>query len=144
MANGHSRPRSTEPSALGVRVDNLADDMHGFRVDLQGIRGQMATKDEITNLASSIAGLTSKYDAARAPNWQALGVAVTVLSLIGGILYLPIREATQDLKSAALRAEIQTQDNRVQIATILEQNRGLERRYDAISTRLAELIRTGK
>lgn len=142
MANG--RIRSSEPSALGVRVDNLADDVHGFRSDLQGIRGQMATKDEISNLAAAIAGLTSKYDAARAPNWQALGVAITVLSLIGGILYLPIREATQDLKATTLRQELQTQDNRVALGKIEEQVKFLERRYDAISSRLAEFIRAGK
>lgn len=142
MANG--RARITEPSALGVRVDNLADDVHGFRLDIGGLRSQMATKDDLASLSNLINSLSQKYDAARSPNWQAMGVAVSVLVVIGGMAYLPVSMATNDLKSATLRLEVILQDNRVAVAQLQEKSQNLQMRYDAISARLAELIRTGK
>lgn len=143
MANGQ-RLSSEPATALSVRVDGISNDMYGFRGDLRTVQTTMATKGEVAALVESIASLSSKLEAARAPNWQALGVVVTVLALIGGILYWPIREQTNDLKMLMLRSEAQTQDNRVAIAAQQEQLRNLAARYDAVSSRLAEFIRTGK
>ncbi len=76
---------------LGERVTNL-----GRRVT--DIEGEM--RAGFRQIESSIAGLsTTLADRAR-PQWQAIGVALTFCALLGGLAYMPIREATSDLKSA--------------------------------------------
>lgn len=136
--------RDGEPSALSVRVDTLADDIHKFDVKLEAMQTNMATKADLQSLVTSINALSVEQKNIRQPNWQALGVAVTVLTIIGAILYWPIRETTADLKLLAGRVGEVVVAEQVKVGVLQEQNRNLDRRLDAISSRLAEFIRTGK
>lgn len=133
-----------EPSALSVRVDNLADDVHGFRADLQSMRVQMVTKDDFATVISSINALSQKQESVSRPNWQALSVAVTVLALIGGILYWPLRETSSDMKAVMSQYSNVLVEERVKVGILQNSQDNITKRLDMISTRLAELIRTGK
>jgi hypothetical protein len=133
-----------EPSALSVRVDNLADDVHGFRIDLQSMRTTMVTKDDFAGIVSSINALSTKQETVSRPNWQAMSVAVTVLVLIGGILYWPLKETSTDAKEALRQYNNSMIDERIKVGILQNSHDNLSKRLDMISTRLAELIRTGK
>lgn len=133
-----------EPSALSVRVDNLADDVHGFRVDLQAMRANMVTKDDFAGIVTSIGALSQKQETISRPNWQAMSVMVTVLVLIGGILYWPLRETSADMKDVMKQYGNVSVEERVKIGILQNSHDNLNKRLDMISSRLAELIRTGK
>lgn len=133
-----------EPSALSVRVDNLADDVHGFRVDLQAMRANMVTKDDFAGIVASITALSQRQESVSRPNWQAMSVMVTVLALIGGILYWPLRETSSDMKDVMKQYSSVMVDERVKIGILQNSHDNLVKRLDMLSTRLAELIRTGK
>lgn len=133
-----------EPSALSVRVDNLADDVHGFRVDLQSMRATMVTKDDFASILASINTLSTKQESTAKPNWQAMSVVVTVLVVIGGILYWPLREMSTDQKELSRQMSSTMTEERVKVGVLQANYANLDRRLDAISNRLAELIRTGK
>lgn len=133
-----------EPSALAVRVDNLADDVHGFRVDLQAMRTTMVTKDDFAGIISTLNALSTKQESVSRPNWQALSVAVTVLALIGGILYWPLRETSADMKDVMRQYSNMQIEERVKVGVLQANYANIDRRLDLISNRLAELIRTGK
>lgn len=95
MANGSRRAGSNGNNstgiALGVRVDNLSDDVHGIQLEMRGMR---------TELFGAINSLAAKQEAAGSPNWQAYGVLVSVIVALGALTYWPINSATGDLKAA--------------------------------------------
>jgi len=76
---------------MGERVTNL-----GRRVT--DIEGEM--RAGFRQIESSISALTSTLAERAKPQWQAIGVALTFCALLGGLAYMPIREATSDLKTA--------------------------------------------
>lgn len=78
---------------LGERVTNL-----GRRVT--DIEGEM--RAGFRQIESSLSSLTSTLAERNKPHWQALGVALTFAALIGGLAYMPIREATTDLKGSVI------------------------------------------
>lgn len=49
---------------------------------------------------NSIAALTTSIAERNKPQWQALGVALTFCTILGGLAYWPINAATTDLKSS--------------------------------------------
>lgn len=103
MANGNRRNGSTTSGvALGVRVDNLSDDVHGIQLEMRSMR---------TELFAAINSLASKQEAATTPNWQMYGVQVSVIVAIGAMAYWPINASTNDLKAtvAALAANVVSQ-----------------------------------
>lgn len=124
-----------ETAALRVRVDELSKDVHGLHSDL---------RDSHSALNIKLEALTSKLDATRTPNWQMWGVMVTCMIALGALAYWPVREATTDLKGLGLRLGEIVLEDRVKIGVLEERSHNLDRRLDAISNRLAELIRTGK
>lgn len=101
-------------------------------------------KEQVASLAKAVERLAEKQDISARPNWAAIAVAVSVVGLVGAILYWPIREQFGDIKIAAARTEAIAQENNAKIQKLEEQARNLDRRYDAVSNRLAEFIRTKK
>jgi hypothetical protein len=93
MANGEDQRRyiSVTEAQLGERVTNL-----GRRVT--DIEGEM--RAGFRQIETSIAGLAQNLAERNKPQWQALGVALTFAGMLGALAYLPIREATNDLKNA--------------------------------------------
>lgn len=90
MANGN-RSGASSSVALGVRVDNLSDDVHGIQLEMRSMRSEFL---------AAINSLASKQEAATSPNWQMYGVQVSVIVAIGAMAYWPINSATSDLKAA--------------------------------------------
>lgn len=94
MANGSDAQRHYQDAIqaqLGERVTNL-----GRRVT--DIEGEM--RAGFRQIESSISALTTTLAERAKPQWQAIGVALTFCALLGGLAYMPIREATSDLKTA--------------------------------------------
>jgi hypothetical protein len=133
--DGDAGLSAIETAALRVRVDELSKDVHGLHSDL---------RDSHSALNIKLEALTSKLDATRTPNWQMWGVMVTCMIALGALAYWPVREATTDLKGLGLRLGEIVLEDRVKIGVLEERSHNLDRRLDAISNRLAELIRTGK
>lgn len=87
---------------LGERVTNLGRRQTDLESEMRSGFKQMETA--LSGLAnetrSSLSALSTTIAERNKPQWQALGVALTFATLLGGLAYLPIREATGDLKSA--------------------------------------------
>lgn len=95
-----------DPVAANAR---LSERVEGQGKDIVDLRSNMNTgfqqiNANINSLANetrnSIATLTASFAERARPQWQALGVALTFAALLGGLAYMPIREATSDLKSS--------------------------------------------
>lgn len=86
---------------LGRRQTDLESEMRtGFKT-MESAMGSLANE-----MRTSVATLSSNLAERSRPQWQALGVALTFAAMLGGLAYLPIREATSDLKgSVAMLAE---------------------------------------
>jgi hypothetical protein len=103
MANGNDhRPYTDAATAqLGERVTNLGRRQTDMEAEMRA--GFKTMESAVTSLAnetrSSIASLSTNLAERNKPQWQALGVALTFAAMLGGLAYLPIREATSDLKS---------------------------------------------
>lgn len=93
---------------------NGNQDIHDAAMRI-GILSQRTTNLEtlVQSINHSIGAMSSKVDerfnalaanmAERSrPQWQALGVMLTVLIVLGGLVYWPIRETTNDLKNSVL------------------------------------------
>lgn len=86
---------------IGSRQSELEAEMRsGFRQIEQSFTSFTAeTRASINALAANLADRNK-------PQWQAIGVALTFVVIMGGLVYWPIREQTGDVKSAlALVAE---------------------------------------
>lgn len=87
---------------LGERVTNLGrrqtDLESEMRTGFKAVETQMASLANEMRLA--ISGLSSSIAERSRPQWQALGVTLTFAGMLGALAYLPIREATTDLKFA--------------------------------------------
>lgn len=100
----------TDPTTaqLGERVTNLGRRQTDLEAEMRSGFKQM--ESSITNLANetrtALSALSQNLAERNKPQWQALGVALTFAAMLGGLAYMPIREATNDLKaSVALLAE---------------------------------------
>ena len=92
---------------LGERVTNLGRRQTDLEAEMRaGFKGIDAAVTALANeTRASIAALSTNLVERNKPQWQALGVALTFAAMLGGLAYLPIREATSDLKqSVALSA----------------------------------------
>lgn len=88
---------------LGERVTNLGRRQTDLEAEMRA--GFKGTDTAVTSLANetraSIAALSTNLAQRNKPQWQALGVALTFAAMLGGLpAYLPIREATSDLKQS--------------------------------------------
>lgn len=104
MANGNEHRTYTDAvtAQLGERVTNLGRRQTDLESEMRA--GFKAMESAVTGLAnetrSSIAALSTNLAERNKPQWQALGVALTFAAMLGGLAYLPIREATSDLKTS--------------------------------------------
>jgi hypothetical protein len=87
---------------LGERVTNLGRRQSDLESEMRSGFKQM--ESAISSLANetrnSIASVSSSIAERNKPQWQALGVALTFATVLGGLAYMPIREATSDLKGS--------------------------------------------
>jgi hypothetical protein len=87
---------------LGERVTNLGRRQTDLETEVRS--GFKNIDTAVTSLANetraSIAALSTNLAQRNKPQWQALGVALTFAAMLGGLAYLPIREATSDLKQS--------------------------------------------
>lgn len=102
MANGSSlnEDTNTRVGVLSQRTANLEGGFIDFRREVN---------QQFTNVNAAVSSLLAKMDerfttlntsiADRSrPQWQALGVMVSIVVVLGGLVYWPIRESTNDLK----------------------------------------------
>jgi hypothetical protein len=103
MANGEDQRRyiSVTEAQLGERVTNLGRRVTDIEGEMRaGFRAQEQSMAAFTNeVRTSIAQLSQTIAERNKPQWQALGVALTFAGMLGALAYLPIREATNDLKA---------------------------------------------
>lgn len=103
MANDkiHRQYTDAVTAQLGERVTNLGrrqTDLEAeMRASFKSVETAVASLSNETR--SSIAALSTNLAERNKPQWQALGVALTFAAMLGGLAYLPIREATSDLKA---------------------------------------------
>jgi hypothetical protein len=88
MANGNGQPMPD--AALQVRVRNLSDDVHSLRGEMRDIK-------------TAIDAIATQQNKQGQPQWQALGVMLTAVVIVGGLAWWPIREASMDMQTT-LRA----------------------------------------
>ncbi|MDR7032444.1 hypothetical protein [Mesorhizobium sp. BE184] len=105
MANGNDVARQYLDAAhaqLGERVTNLGrrqtDLESEMRSGFKQIENSFASFSNETR--NSIAALSSTLAERNKPQWQALSVMLAAVVAIGGLAYMPIREATNDLKTS--------------------------------------------
>lgn len=95
---GSSRARnssSAEVAVLGQRVTSIENILHG--------------------VVDTLNALSNKIDSKSVTNWAPISVGVTVLGLLGAIVYMPIREAQsrQELAMERILARLDTSEQRL-------------------------------
>lgn len=87
---------------LGERVTNLGRRQTDLEAEMRaGFKAVESGMASIANeLRSSVAALSTNLAERNKPQWQALGVAITFCTVIGGLAYWPIQSSTADLKTA--------------------------------------------
>lgn len=104
MPNGNEQRTYTDAltAQLGERVTNLgrrqSDLENEMRSGFKQIESSMAAMS--SEMRSSVAALSTNMAERNKPQWQALGVALTFCTILGGLAYWPINAATSDLKTA--------------------------------------------
>jgi len=92
--NGNDQARlylDAVQAQLGERVTNLGRRQTDLEAEMRtGFR----------QIEQSIATLSSTLSERNKPQWQALSVMLAFAAILGGLAYMPIREATSDLKAA--------------------------------------------
>lgn len=109
MANGSSDDSQRSYSdavqaALGERVTNMGRRINDVEVEMRAGFNQVSnTLNASTNeTRASIAALSTNLAERAKPQWQALSVMLAFAAILGGLAYMPIREATNDLKASNL------------------------------------------
>lgn len=101
--NGGSSPERVYLDAvqaqLGERVTNLGRRQTDLEAEMR--TGFRQIEQSLTNLSANLAERNK-------PQWQALGVALTFAAILGGLAYMPIREATTDVKTDISALEAST------------------------------------
>lgn len=102
MADSERHYVDAVQAQLGERVTNLGRRQSDLEAEMRsGFRQIEQSVASFTNeTRTSIQALSNTLAERNKPQWQALGVALTFAAMLGGLAYLPIREATTDLKSA--------------------------------------------
>lgn len=112
MANGNDdMPNGNDPhrvyndamtAQLGERVTNLGRRQTDLEAEMRSgfkqIESSMAAMS--SEMRSSVAALSTNLSERNKPQWQAIGVAITFCTILGGLAYWPINAATTRLESA--------------------------------------------
>lgn len=101
-ANRHYQDAMT--AQLGERVTNLGRRQSDLESEMRsGFKTmESAVSSLSTEMRTSVAALATNIAERNKPQWQALGVALTFCTILGGLAYWPINAATTDLKAAVL------------------------------------------
>lgn len=107
MANGRESTRDyldATTAAMGERITNLNRRQGDFESETRNSLNALTNSVQsfMAETRTSFTTLSSTLSERNKPQWQAVGVALTFAALIGGLAYMPIREATTDLKTAVL------------------------------------------
>ena len=105
MTNGSDAARHYEnaiQAQLGERVTNLGRRQSDLENEMRnGFRAMEQSMTAFTyETRTSISALSTTLAERNKPQWQALSVMLAAVVAIGGLAYMPIREATNDLKTA--------------------------------------------
>ena len=105
MTNGNDVHRvynDALTAQLGERVTNLgrrqSDLESEMRSGFKQIESSMATMS--SEMRTSVAALSTNMAERNKPQWQAIAVALSFCTIVGGLVYWPIQNATSDLKTA--------------------------------------------
>lgn len=104
MSNGTDHRIYTDAvtAQLGERVTNLGrrqTDLEAeMRAGFKAVESGMASLGN--EMRSSVAALSTNLSERNKPQWQAIGVAITFCTVLGGLAYWPIQSSTTDLKAA--------------------------------------------
>lgn len=87
---------------LGERVTNLGRRQSDLETEMRaGFKQVENGMSAIANeMRTSISALSSNLSERNKPQWQAIGVAITFCTVIGGLAYWPINASTARLESA--------------------------------------------
>jgi len=96
MPNGlpMNRPEQESLVALQTRVHHLEQGLVGISKDV---------REGFAQSAKQISELASRFEQDRRPQWQAYGVMVTVVVVLGGLVYWPIREQSYRIEAAVVK-----------------------------------------
>lgn len=89
------------------RVTQNERNITALQGQLQEVFSTMATQEDVRTLTANISALGTKLDVMRTPQWQMISVVVTVVVLIGGLVYWPIREKQYDQSAIIQRHELE-------------------------------------
>lgn len=157
----HRRVPNTDPPAgsmppadtgvLRERVYNLERSVTTTQQELHEIRSVMATGEDIRSVQAGIAAISADVKQQLAaitgemknygkPQWQAIGVGVTVLALMGGILYWPIRDKQGDHQDRLSRIEQNYVPERVHQREWDQRDKALKELRDRTEDNTKELV----
>lgn len=87
---------------LGERVTNLGRRQTDLEAEMRaGFKAMESGMASIANeMRSSVSALSTNLSERNKPQWQAIGVAITFCTVLGGLAYWPIQSSTTDLKAA--------------------------------------------
>jgi hypothetical protein len=107
MANNGNIERSYTDAVtaqLGERVTNLGRRQSDLETEMRaGFKQVENGMSAIANeMRTSISALSSNLSERNKPQWQAIGVAITFCTVIGGLAYWPINSSTSRLENAVL------------------------------------------
>lgn len=105
MGNGGSMDRSYTDAVtaqLGERVTNLGRRQTDLETEMRaGFKQVENGMSAIANeMRTSISALSTNLSERNKPQWQAIGVAITFCTVIGGLAYWPINASTARLETA--------------------------------------------
>jgi chromosome segregation ATPase len=103
MANGEETRHYIDPqsAAMGERISNLNRRQTDYEAESRAnFRAIEASIGAITaEMRQSFSSITSTLAERNKPQWQALSVMLVFVGMVGALAYMPIREATDDLKT---------------------------------------------
>lgn len=120
MNNGTDATRHYQDAMtaqLGERVTNLGRRQSDLESEMRSGFKQMesAVSSLANEMRSSVAALSTNIAERNKPQWQAIAVALSFCTIVGGLVYWPIRDATSDLKSSItiISEKMVTQDEMI-------------------------------
>jgi hypothetical protein len=104
MPNGNDYRVYTDAvtAQLGERVTNLGRRQTDLEAEMRaGFKAMESGMASIANeMRSSVSALSTNLSERNKPQWQAIGVAITFCTVLGGLAYWPIQSSNTDLKAA--------------------------------------------
>lgn len=113
--------------ALAQEVSNLKEGHAELRKEFRILDSKMD---------SGFALLAQKIDSKTTPQWQAIGIVVTVLVFIGGIFVAGIKDAANRQEAAI---EIMRREGEARIVKLWDEHNALARKYSYLDGQLHPL-----